>query len=416
MDMRELKALEIAARSRITFDGEAWLVPSQSSPTTTYRCTSGERPSCTCEDWTLRQPLLCKHIIAARLVSERDHGGTASPMATKEVPKRKTYAQNWPLYNLAQQTEKHRFQILMQDLCRGVKELPQPKTGRRSHLTRDSIFAMCFKVFSTFSSRRFQGDLDDAYAKGHLSNTVPGIKVAHFMEDAAFTPILKDLICQTSLPLRQVETVFAPDSTGFSTSRFVRWYDEKYGAERSGRMWVKAHIITGVTTNIITAVTILDKDAADCPQFKPLVEATAKNFTVKEVPADKAYLSHDNLTQVDALGGTAFVPFKSNSVAGEPGSLWEKMFHFYGFRKEQFLKHDHQRSNVESTINMVKSKFRDHVRSKTDSAMTNEVLCKLLCHNVVVVHQSHIELGIEPTFWPDKPSVPLTILTFARPC
>ena len=30
MDMRELKGLEIAARSKVTFDGEAWLVPSQS--------------------------------------------------------------------------------------------------------------------------------------------------------------------------------------------------------------------------------------------------------------------------------------------------------------------------------------------------------------------------------------------------
>src|SRR5438128_2372233 len=30
MDMRELKALELAARARITWDGEAWSVPSQS--------------------------------------------------------------------------------------------------------------------------------------------------------------------------------------------------------------------------------------------------------------------------------------------------------------------------------------------------------------------------------------------------
>jgi hypothetical protein len=29
---------------------------------------------------------------------------------------------------------------------------------------------------------------------------------------------------------------------------------------------------------------------------------------VKEVPADKAYLSHDNLALVEKLGGTAYVP------------------------------------------------------------------------------------------------------------
>ena len=52
---------------------------------------------------------------------------------------------------------------------------------------------------------------------------------------------------------------------------------------------------------------------------------------------------------------------------------------------------------------MMKAKFRDHVRSRTDVAMKNEVLCKILCHNICVVHQSHIELGIEPEF-------PMTVL------
>jgi hypothetical protein len=52
---------------------------------------------------------------------------------------------------------------------------------------------------------------------------------------------------------------------------------------------------------------------------------------------------------------------------------------------------------------MIKAKFRDHVRSRTDVSMKNEVLCKFLCHNICVVHASHIELGIEPIFWDDEP-------------
>ena len=58
----------------------------------------------------------------------------------------------------------------------------------------------------------------------------------------------------------------------------------------------------------------------------------------------------------------------------------------------------HKRSNVESTMSMIKAKFRDHVRSKTDVAMKNEVLCKVLCHNICrLIHAIH-ELGITPTF------------------
>src|SRR5207249_915528 len=154
-----------------------------------------------------------------------------------------------------------------------------------------------------------------------------------------------------------------------------------------GHDWVKAHAICGVQTNVVCAVEIAGQDANDCPMFKPLVEsAAAAGFTLKEVTADKAYLSHDNLALIAGLGGTAFVPFKSNSQAGEAGTLWEQMFHYYQFRREDFLKHYHQRSNAESTFSMVKAKFRDHVRSKTPTAMVNEVLCKFLAHNIVVVH------------------------------
>lgn len=396
MDLRQLKALELAARVRIVFDGTAWLVPSQTT-SSKYRVGIGDVPSCSCEDFTLRrQP--CKHILAARLVCARELGVPGSELVTDAVPKAATYKQDWPRYNLAQTTEKSHFRELLFELCKGVEQPAPPRAGRRPHCVKDAIFTMAYKVYSGFSSRRFDTDLADAHKAGLLSVRVPGMKVCAFLENATFTPILHALIVRSSLPLKSVETVFAPDSTGFSTSRFVRWHDEKYGAERTGRDWVKAHAICGVKTNVVTAVVIEGRDAGDSPQFKPLVQTTAENFTVKEVPADKAYLSHENLALVEDLGGTAYVPFKSNSQPGEAGSLWEKMYYYYNLHREEFLAHYHQRSNAESTFSMVKAKFRDHIRSRNSTAMVNEVLCKFLCHNICVVHQSHIELGLEPVF------------------
>jgi transposase len=412
MDMRELKALELAARAKIVFDGETWLVPSQSSLTNKYRVTIGDTPSCECDDFQLHGVIRpCKHVLAARLVCARDGIGQAPEIVTDAVPKRPTYKQNWPLYNEAQQTEKHRFQALLFDLCRGIAEPERTCRGRKPTPLCDQVFSSTFKVYSTASSRRFACDLQDAHERGYLMALMNSISVSAYLENPALTPILQRLIVESSLPLKAVETVFAPDSTGFSTSRFVRWFDEKYGTERSGHDWVKAHAICGVKTNIVTAVEIAGRDANDCPMFKPLVETTAVNFNVKEVPADKAYLSHDNLALVERLGGTAYVPFKSNSQRGEAGTLWEKMFFYYNFRRDDFLKHYHQRSNAESAFSMIKAKFRDHVRSRTDVAMKNEVLAKFLCHNLCVVHQSHVELGIEPIFWGDKPvsDAPVTI-------
>src|SRR5207253_2215191 len=63
-----------------------------------------------------------------------------------------------------------------------------------------------------------------------------------------------------------------------------------------------------------------------------------------------------------------------------------------------------QRSNVESVFSMVKAKFRDHVRAMTTTAMKNEVLCKLLCHNICCLIMSQFELGIEPLFWGQAPT------------
>src|SRR5213079_1855820 len=124
-----------------------------------------------------------------------------------------------------------------------------------------------------------------------------------------------------------------------------------------------------------------------------------------------------NLELTASLGGTAYIPFKSNSLPGTTGGIWEKMYGYFHFKREEFLKHYHQRSNVESTFSMVKAKFQDAVRSKTDVAMKNEVLCKFLCHNICVVHQSHIELGIAPLFWGDRstPEVDDTIPRLAKP-
>jgi hypothetical protein len=49
-----------------------------------------------------------------------------------------------------------------------------------------------------------------------------------------------------------------------------------------------------------------------------------------------------------------------------------------------------------------KRKFGDLVMSRNDVAMVNEVLCKILCHNLTCVIQEQEALGIVPVFWMDE--------------
>jgi Transposase DDE domain/SWIM zinc finger len=404
MDMRELKALEIAARSRITFDGATWHVPSQTTPGMSYRVTLDPKPRCNCEAFQLSGPVKpCKHVLAAQVVFARDGYAPRPEIVVDAVPKRPTYKQDWPAYNRAQATEKRRVQVLLADLTRNLpdRERPKGKGGPRPHRVADAVFAMAFKVYCGFSARRFSTDLDEAHEKGHVSRPIPGMKVTSFFEDPYFTPILKELIGHSARPLRVIETEFAIDSSGFSSSRFERWFDHKYGITRQKCVWVKTHIACGVKTNVVTAVRILDKDAGDCPQFVPLVKETEKRFEIGEVSADKAYASLENFEAVAACGGEAFIAFKSNATGGV-GGQFEKAFHFFQFQREEFLKHYHKRSNVESTFSAIKRKFGDSVMSKTDTAMVNETLCKILCNNLTCLIQEQETLGIVPVFWQDE--------------
>ena len=61
------------------------------------------------------------------------------------------------------------------------------------------------------------------------------------------------------------------------------------------------------------------------------------------------------------------------------------MFWYYQLKQDEFMNHYHLRSNVETTFFMMKSKFGDLIRSKTERAQINELLLKVLCHNIVVI-------------------------------
>ncbi|RLT35085.1 MAG: IS4/IS5 family transposase, partial [Chloroflexi bacterium] len=212
---------------------------------------------------------------------------------------------------------------------------------------------------------------------------------------------------ESARPLAAVECDFAIDSTGIGTTTYRRWYDHKWGKERSTQTWVKVHAMTGVTTNIVTAIEATATESADGPQLPPLLARTAETFDVREVSGDKAYSTKNNLWAVQKAGATPYIPFRKGSTGGVThhrfDGLWSQMWHYYQFRRSDFLTHYHKRSNAETTFSMVKAKFGGSVRAKTSTAQINEALLKFLCHNIVVLIQSVYELGIEPAFWQDCP-------------
>jgi transposase len=386
-DLRKIRGIEIANTNRIVKTENGWLVPSQTRRGKYLVIVKDNDYACNCPDFEIRQER-CKHIFAVEAV--RNGIGEVSIIAI-----RKTYPQNWNAYNISQGVEKQLFMKMLADMCDSVEE-PAYSFGRPKISFKDMIFCCAFKVYSLYSLRRFTTDMRTAKEKGYIEIIPCFASVGHFFQREELTQILMDLITKSSLPLKSVETSFAIDASGFSTSRFGRYYDFRYGKSERYKTWIKAHLVCGVKTNIITAVKITDDYTHESQFFNNLITKTSENFEIKEVLADRGYSSRKSFEIVDELGGTAYIPFRRHTSGKARGSrLWSKMFHYFMYNNEEFMNHYHKRSKVETTFHMIKSKFGDSLRSKTKTAQINEVLCKILCHNIcVLIHEMH-ELRIE---------------------
>ena len=315
-------------------------------------------------------------------------------MTTAQFTTRSTYPQDWPAYNAAQTSEKDTFVSLLSDLCASIAQ-PDYSFGRPSLPLSDMAYAATMKVYSGFSARRFDCDVRDAQRQG-LTDAAPSFNsVNRYIGDPQLTPIITDLIERSAAPLSVVESQFAADSSGFSTCRFDRWFDHKWGKEKSKRQWLKAHIVVGVETNIITAVEITQSNVNDSPMLPVLLDTTAQQFTMAEVSADKAYLSDTNLRHIEALGADPYIPFKSNTT-GQGSPMWKRLYAYFTLNEDMWKHHYHKRSNVETAFSMIKGKFGDAVRAKSEVGQVNEILLKCLCHNLCVLARAMQDMGNGP--------------------
>lgn len=404
MEPRMQRALHIAATTALAADDRGrWRVPSQNG-TGTYLVviTADGTWACSCPDADTTPR--CKHALAVEVTCQREARRPAPKYTPVDTVK---YTQNWPTYNEAQTNEKTMFLALLNELCTTVPQPVQEGRGQRILPMADMVFAMVHRTYTGLSARRFQSDLRDAHNKNLIGTTPDWTSVLRYLGRKDLTPILVGLIEQSAHPLTAVEHDFAVDSSGFGTTNKVTWFSTKHGRMIESRVWRKAHIMCGVRTHTITAVTVTDQNGADSPEFCGLVDTTLANgFEMKEVSADKAYLSYANTQHIEDHGAVPFIPFKSNSISPViEDSAWARMYHRFAYDRDRFDADYHKRSNVETTFSMVKRKFGDSLRGKTTTSQDNEVLTKLIAHNLCRLVHAHYELGITPNLTTRAPAL-----------
>jgi len=311
----------------------------------------------------------------------------------------KTYPQDWIAYNQAQTQEKILFLELLYELTSQVPQQKLKGAGRPSANLGEMVFSCCLKTYLDFSSRRSESDIQLAQQLGYFDHTPHFNTILKYLGKNQLKKVLMKLIEISSLPLKEVEKDFTLDASGFSTVMYGQWL-KKRNVYNEYRSFKKAHVMSGVKTNIITHIEVTDGYVSDTVMLETLVNNTAKNFTMKEVSADKGYLSQKNLGIIFNHGAIPFIPFIKSvrETLEDKLPIWNAMFRFFRDHKDEYMKHYHKRSNAESVFSMMKRKFGSYVRGKSSISQENEVLCKALCHNICVLIQEMFELGIKVDF------------------
>jgi len=296
----------------------------------------------------------------------------------------------WHNYNESQTKEKALFVNILNDICDLIEEKPHESVGRKPARTRDVIFALVLKQYLNTSSRRVQSDLKLFKETEFISSDIPFNTLLDHFERRELKAVLRELIEISALPLKQIELDFAIDSTGFGTSRYKTFFNMKHMGEGKWRQYRKCHAVCGVKTNIITSVDITEGYVNDQTQFIPLANDTARNFEIRDFCADKGYLAGKHFALIKELGGQAYIPFKKNTSgksAETDRSYFKSAFRFFKQNREQYLEHYHKRSNIESTFSMIKRRFGNNVKCKKEISQDNEILGKILAHNICVLVQ-----------------------------
>jgi hypothetical protein len=76
--------------------------------------------------------------------------------------------------------------------------------------------------------------------------------------------------------------------------------------------------------------------------------------------------------------------------------MWNRKFHEFMARRDEFDQIYHRRSNVESTFSAIKRKLGESLLSHNQGARINELLAKILAHNVGVVIRESLVHGLAP--------------------
>ena len=333
----------------------------------------------------------------------RDVQARLTQYSPKPFGEKKTYKQDWPIYERACSQEKLMFLKILKDAVDHLElDYHYKGNGRPCAYYGDILKSICIKSYHNYSWWRLESELKIARAMGIIEEVHKRTTLANYMQNPKITSLLHKLYKIIAEPLSQIEVYFAADATGISNKYGnTRWMNIRHTKEeeKHRREYSKLHVISGVKTNVICSAKVTKGNVHESPLFKPLLDDTAKIFNVKEISCDAGYLSRKNVKAIADIGAVPFIMGKKNiNVPMKGYSSWALMLRLWKKHQMYFSERYYRRSNVESTFGALKRKFGDFCRSKKPESQESEILAKIVCFNAAILAESLLSYDLTSSF------------------
>lgn len=193
--------------------------------------------------------------------------------------------------------------------------------------------------------------------------------------------ILERLQKKSADELWKKEMMAATDGTGNPRSKGKHWRKDREDSKKY-REYDKAHLMVGVRSLVNPYTRVTRGTWSDLPEFEPLVRNTIPGSNVKQVLADKGYVSSENYEVAAECGATPYIMPKDNAVyRPHPSNQYQKMVHFATKFPERWKEVYRFRVKVECAIHSKKNAFGDIIRGRTLTSRRNQEILRDIVHN-----------------------------------
>lgn len=128
----------------------------------------------------------------------------------------------------------------------------------------------------------------------------------------------------------------------------------------------------------------------DSPVLKSMLKDIPKGFG--DFCLDSAYLSRKMCNMIVRIGRMPFIKPKKNTCRNSGGSqAWKRMVSLYMDNENEFNRHYHKRSLVESVFNVIKGVLGNNLTARKRRTQRKELMLRVICYNIGIVNLLEIK-------------------------